>query len=87
MEFKGPYLAAMREQAPAMFNELRKSGKMDEHLQEKATQARTMFQDLTAKLDKLPSGYPRDEQAASEAERQVLETLIEFPQPTEQTQA
>lgn len=80
MEFKFPYLTAMREQAPAMFNQLVRSGQMDAHLQEKSTEAHRMFRDLTASLPKLPSGYPRDEQAASAAERQVLETLIEFPQ-------
>ncbi len=80
MDFKAPYLLAMREQAPAMFNELIRSGKMEEHLAEKSKEAHMMFADLTNGMAQLPSGYPRDEQAASAAERTVLETLIEFPE-------
>ena len=30
MEFKYPYLLAMREQAPKMFNELRRTGALDD---------------------------------------------------------
>lgn len=70
MEFKGPYLFAMREQDPKMFMELRRSGKMDEHLQEKTEEAYKMLDDLTAK------GTPR-----REAEEIVRATLIEFPTP------
>ena len=36
MEFKTPYVLAMREQAPRMFNQLVRSGKMEEHLLAKA---------------------------------------------------
>ena len=39
MEFKGPYLMAMRERAPAMFNDLRRSGDLDAHVQKRAVQA------------------------------------------------
>lgn len=78
MEFKGPYLQAMREQAPKMFNRLRRTGALDAHLQKKTEEAHRLFDDLTAKAPKLPSGYPR-EPWARDAERQVLETLIEFP--------
>ena len=37
-----------------------------------------MFKELTQDAPKLPSGYPR-EPHATEAERLVLETQIEFP--------
>ena len=78
MEFKGPYLLAMREQAPKMFNRLRRTGAMDPHLQEKSKEAHRLFDQLTSNAPKLPGGYPRNPYA-SRAERQVLETLIEFP--------
>ncbi len=78
MEFKLPYLLAMREQAPKMFNRLRRTGAMDAHLQEKSTEAHRMFEELTADAPKLPGGYPKSPYA-SRAERTVLETLIEFP--------
>ena len=45
-----------------------------------------MFDELTAKAPKLPSGYPR-EPLAREAEEQVFATLIEFqsekPEPSD----
>jgi hypothetical protein len=46
--FKGTYLLAMREQAPKMFMELRRSGKLDQHLQEKSTEAHQMLRELLA---------------------------------------
>ncbi len=78
MEFKLPYLLAMREQAPKMFNRLRRTGAMDAHLQQKSEEAHRMFDELTADAPKLPSGHPR-EPWAREAEEQVFATLIEFP--------
>ena len=78
MEFKIPYLLAMREKAPKLFNSLSRSGKLDEHLRQKTKQAHEMFDDLTKKAPKLPNGLPKA-QPRIEAERLVLETLIEFP--------
>lgn len=78
MEFKGPYLQAMRQQAPQMFNRLRRTGALDAHLQKKAAEAHRLFNDLSANAPKLPNGYPK-EPWAREAEEQVLATLIEFP--------
>ena len=78
MEFKAPYLQAMRERAPRMFNHLRRSGALDAHVQKKTAEAHLMFEELTASAPKLPSGLP-EQPYRSEAERQVLETLIEFP--------
>ena len=58
MEFKLPYLLAMREQAPKMFNRLRRTGAMDAHLQEKSKEAHEMLDYLTANAPKLKSGLP-----------------------------
>ena len=80
MEFKTPYLLAMREQAPAMFRELVRSGKMEDHLQAKAMEAKRMLQGLLASAPKDPFGQPQLE-AARAAEEVVRETLIDFPPP------
>ena len=78
MEFKLPYLLAMREQAPKMFNQLRRTGAMDAHLQEKSKEAHKLFDYLTANAPKLESGLPK-QPYLREAEEQVFATLIEFP--------
>jgi hypothetical protein len=78
MEFKGLYLQAMREQAPKMFNQLRRTGALDKHVQEKAAEARRLFEDLTANAPKLPNGLP-ELPYRREAEEQVFATLVEFP--------
>lgn len=80
MEFKTPYLLAMREQAPQMFMELVRSGKMDAHLQAKSVEAHRMLQGLLASAPKNPDGRPQME-AARAAEEVVMATLIEFPTP------
>jgi len=79
MEFKTPYLLAMRDRAPKMFKELRATGRLEQHLALKAREAKAMFEDLTKDAPKEPGGYPRQPQAR-EAEEQVLANLIEFPQ-------
>ena len=58
MEFKGPYLLAMREQAPKMFNRLRRTGAMDSHLQEKSEEAHRLFDYLTENSPKEKNGLP-----------------------------
>ncbi len=78
MEFKVPYLLAMREQAPRMFNQLRQTGALDAHVQAKSTEAHALFDQLTANAPKLDNGLPENPYR-NRAERQVLETLIEFP--------
>jgi hypothetical protein len=78
VDFDGPYLQAMRDQAPAMFNQLRRSGGMEEHLSQKRQEAKRLFEDLTRDAPKLPNGLPEDPYRG-QAERQVLELLIEFP--------
>ena len=85
MEIKEAYLTAMREQAPEMFNELRKTGALDRHLQMKAAEAAQMLKQLTERLPKLPSGVVRDPAARRAAEEQVRAALIEFPPLNPQT--
>lgn len=80
MEFKVAYLEAMRQQAPQMFNRLRKTGALDAHVQKVAKQASELFEMLTADEPKLPNGLPKSPVAIREAEEQVLATLIDFPQ-------
>jgi hypothetical protein len=77
MEFKGTYLLAMREQAPKMFMELRRSGKLDQHLQEKSTEAHQMLRELLAQKPRTARGdpYVSDQHWAEEI---VRATLIEF---------
>jgi hypothetical protein len=80
VEFKGPYLFAMREQDPKMFMELRRSGKLDAHLQEKSEEAHRLLEELLASKPKNKWGNysPADER---EAEELVRSQLIEFPTP------
>ena len=77
MEFKHPYLLAMREQAPKMFNQLRKTGAMEAHLQEKSEEAHKLLEYLTVDAPKLPNGLTK-QPYLREAKEQVLATLIEF---------
>ena len=78
MEFKYPYLMAMREQAPKMFNELRRSGQMDAYVQAKSEEAHALLDQLTQGAPKLPNGQP-ETPYLTRAESQVFEMLIEFP--------
>ncbi len=78
MEFKLPYLLAMREQAPKMFNQLRRTGALDAHVAQKSKEAHELFDYLTADAPKLDNGLPENPYR-NRAEREVFETLIEFP--------
>ena len=78
MQFKETYLRAMREQAPQMFNDLRKTGAMESHLQRKTEEAYALYRQLTAGAEKLPNGEVKDPQVRHAAEEQVLATLVEF---------
>lgn len=79
MEFKLAYLTAMRDQAPAMFNQLRRTGAMDAHLQKKGEEAMRLRDELLANEPKLPSGLPMNLAAQRLAEEIVFSQLIEFP--------
>ena len=79
MEFKGPYLFAMRERAPKMFKELCRSGRLDEHLQEKSVEAHELLDQLLASEPKGVDGLPKDLQALRLAEEIVLAQMLDFP--------
>jgi len=73
MNFGEPYLLAMREQVPQMYMELRRHGRLDQHLKQKSLEAQAMFNGLLAR-HKNPG--PAERQQAEEI---VRTTLIEFP--------
>jgi hypothetical protein len=77
VEFKTPYLLAMRERDPQLFNALRRNGEMNRHLQQKSEQAHQLLEEIL-KHDPKPS-LPK----MREAEEIVLATLIEFPADNE----
>ena len=79
MNFKETYLRAMREQAPTLFNELRRSGAMDSHLHRKTQEAYALYRQLTEGAEKTAEGIVADPQIRHSAEEQVMATLIEFP--------
>ena len=77
--FNSSYLLAMREQAPQMFNRLSRTGALMAHVSAKAKEANVLFEELAAKMPKLPSGgleSPSDQQQVQEL---VFATMIEFP--------
>ncbi len=78
MDFKLPYLLAMREQAPKMFNQLRRTGALDAHADQKSKEAHDLIDQLTENAPKLDNGLP-EQPYLGRAERAALETLIEFP--------
>jgi hypothetical protein len=80
MEFKIPYLLAMRDQAPKMFNRLRRTGAMDAHLQAKSVEAHRMYEELAKGKPKLPNGGLRSVSDSHQIEELVFAALIEFPQ-------
>jgi hypothetical protein len=79
VEFKVPYVLAMREHAPKMFMELRRLGKLDQFVQEKSAEAHSLLRELLARRPRDSYGHhsPADER---EAEEIVRAHLIEFPQ-------
>ena len=81
MEFKEPYLLAMRDRAPKMFMQLRRSGMLDQHLDQMSGQAHEMLAQLLAQEPKGKNGLPLNPAALREAEEIVRATLIEFPTP------
>jgi hypothetical protein len=78
MEFRLPYMEAMRAQAPTMFKELSRSNQLEQFVALKAREASNLFKELTKDAPKLPSGYP-EQPFAREAEEAVLSQLIQFP--------
>lgn len=84
MEFRLPYMQAMRQQAPKMFNRLNREGKLQAFVDEKAAEASRLFHELTANVPKTMGGYPREPEAREAAE-QVMAIMLEFPNHEETT--
>ena len=74
MDFKTPYLLALREKDPKLFMELRRSGQLDDHLRQKQAQASDLKELLLAQHQPNPSMAE-----VREAEEQVFATLLDFP--------
>ena len=79
MDFSDPYLLAMRDQAPQMFNRLRQTGALSAHLKAKSAEAHRLYDDLAKGKPKLPSGLVQSVSDRQAIERQVLETFLDFP--------
>ena len=78
MNLTSTYLPAMREQAPKMFMELRRAGKLDEFLHQREVEAAEMLKGLLANKPKNKWGnYSLADER--EAEEIVRAQLIEFP--------
>ena len=67
MEFKEPYVLAMRDQAPRLLRELSRTGALQAHLNAKSREAHRLFEKLTEHMPKLPNGdvYKRQAQAGA----------------------
>ncbi len=79
MAFKLPYMQAMRECVPKMFQELSKSGELEEFVQLKAMEAHRLFLELTKDAPKGSGGGPA-QPWRREAEEQVMALMLEFDQ-------
>ncbi len=79
MEFSLAYELAMRDQAPQMFNRLRRNGGMNAHVKAKSADARQMYDELAKGKPKLPNGQVRSASDLQQIEEQVFAALIEFP--------
>jgi hypothetical protein len=73
VEFQEPYVLVMSERAPKMFRDLIRSGHMEEHLQQKSTEAHRLYRELLAQY---PNPGLREEREAGE---QVFALMIDFP--------
>ena len=82
MEFSLPYQLAMREQAPEMFNRLRRTGALSVHLKQKSAEAHQMYDQLAKDLPKLPGGggHSGARRTTNRYREQVFGLLIEFPE-------
>ncbi len=86
MEFSDLYQEAMRDQAPRMFNRLRKTGALQAHVKAKAAEARRLYAQLAEGKERLPNGGLRSPSDRQQIVEQVFATLIEFP-PDEMSRA
>ena len=81
MDFKGPYLQAMAQQAPRLMRELHRTGKLDAYVQDRSLEAHQYLEQALASEPKGPSGLPLDQQAARLAQERVMGQMLEFPVP------
>ena len=86
MQFRVPFLLAMQEQAPAEMRQLQKEGKLEQFVNQKCAEAKTLYDQLTARAPKGKDGRPTM-QADQEAKEIVRAMLIEFPQPPDPAMA
>jgi hypothetical protein len=81
MNFMGTYLQAMRQQAPGMFNELARAGKLETFAHQKSVEAHRLLNELLAPEPKGVDGLPKDPQALRLAEERVMGEMLDFPVP------
>lgn len=81
MDFKTPYLLAMRERAPRMFNALVRSGQIEAHLHEKSVEANAALKAAMAGEPRYPGpdGAWKDATKRSMVEEIIFAEFIEFP--------
>lgn len=78
MEFKTMYALAMRDQDPRGFNQLVRSGKMEEFLAAREQEAGRLLKQLLGPAEKGPDGKPTMA-AQREAEEHVRAVMLDFP--------
>jgi hypothetical protein len=66
--------------------ELRRSGQLDKHLQEKSLEAHALLAQLLDKEPKDRDGFPKDIQSERLAQERVMARMLDFSAP-EKTQA
>ena len=81
MNFMGPYLQAMRQRAPGMFNELAKAGKLETFAHDRSLEAHALLHQLLGPEPKGVDGLPKDPQALRLAEERVMGEMLDFPVP------
>lgn len=79
--FRYQYMQAMRDQAPAMFKSLSRSGQLESQAAQVSRQAERLVRQLLKEAPKDKDGHP-SLQATREAEERVRAQLLEFPSET-----
>ena len=77
MEFKGQFLQVLRERDPKLFMSLRKSGQLDQYVQEKGLEANRLLRELVAAKGNDPASL-------REAEEQVKAIMFDLPVPEQE---
>ena len=75
MEFKEPFLLAMRERDPKLFQALSRSGRLDQFLQQKSLEAHQLLKEI---MEQEPKDDPQAERLAQE---RVFAIMLDFPVP------